>query len=159
MTVRYLLCYAEFNSYKGGCLVGNVYRIGELAQLAHVSRRTIDYYTNLGLLKAERSDSNYRYYDETALDTLKYIESYKKIHVPLCEIKELLQQRQSERQNKDVVMEQLSGISKQMHELEHELLQIRPLLDSLTDEQQQRLKQHLSTQTSALVHTLSVLLA
>jgi hypothetical protein len=56
-------------------------------------------------------------------------------------------------------MEQLSGISKQMHELEHELLQIRPLLDSLTDEQKRRLKQHLSTQTSALVHTLSVLLA
>ncbi|WP_232362250.1 MerR family transcriptional regulator, partial [Bacillus thuringiensis] len=28
-----------------------MYRIGQLALMAHVSKRTIDYYTNLGILK------------------------------------------------------------------------------------------------------------
>lgn len=136
-----------------------MYRIGELAQLAHVSRRTIDYYTNLGLLTAERSDSNYRYYDETALETLRCIEGYKKMHIPLCEIRELLKQQQVGNDYDDAVIEQIGEISKQLHELEHELMQIRPLLDSLDEEQRQRLRQHLSTQTSTLVHTLLLLLA
>ena len=52
-----------------------------------MSKRTIDYYTNLGILKAERSQSNYRYYDETAFETLQFIE-VQKMHMPLCEIKE-----------------------------------------------------------------------
>ena len=56
--------------------------------MAHVSKRTIDYYTNLGILKAERSQSNYRYYDETAFETLQFIEKCKEMHILLCEIKE-----------------------------------------------------------------------
>ncbi|MDQ7863620.1 MerR family transcriptional regulator [Peribacillus frigoritolerans] len=32
----------------------NVYRIGQLAELANVSRRTIDYYTQLGMLNYEK---------------------------------------------------------------------------------------------------------
>lgn len=39
-------------------------RIGDLAKATGVAKRTIDYYTNLGLLQAERSRTNYRYYGE-----------------------------------------------------------------------------------------------
>jgi MerR family copper efflux transcriptional regulator len=42
-----------------------LYKIGELAKLADVSSRTIDYYTKLNLIEPEkRSDTNYRLYSD-----------------------------------------------------------------------------------------------
>ena len=46
-------------------------RIGELAAITNVSKRTIDYYTNFGLLKAHRTPSNYRYYEREAIEKIK----------------------------------------------------------------------------------------
>lgn len=64
------------------------YKIGEIARLAGVSRRTIDYYTNLGLLKPARSESNYRYYSGDTLVRLKLIEGMKEKRLTLEEIRE-----------------------------------------------------------------------
>ena len=41
--------------------------------MAHVTKRTVDYYTNIGLLKAERSASNFRFYNEEALKRIYLI--------------------------------------------------------------------------------------
>lgn len=57
---------------------GALYRIGELASIANVSKRTIDYYTRLGLLKPQRTGANYRIYDENAVNELQFIEECKK---------------------------------------------------------------------------------
>ncbi|MBE3588778.1 MAG: MerR family transcriptional regulator [Thermoanaerobacteraceae bacterium] len=65
-----------------------LYKIGEIAKLAGVSRRTIDYYTNLGLLKPVRSETNYRYYSQETLYRLKIIEDMKRQRFTLEEIKE-----------------------------------------------------------------------
>ncbi|GAB6157264.1 MerR family transcriptional regulator [Desulfotomaculum varum] len=58
--------------------------------MAGVSRRTIDYYTNLGLLKPLRSESHYRYYTQDTLWRLKLIEGMKKQRYTLEEIKQTL---------------------------------------------------------------------
>jgi MerR family transcriptional regulator, copper efflux regulator len=59
--------------------VTNLLRIGELASAAGVSNRTIDFYTNLGLLQpAQRTDSGYRLYDPEAVEliaTIKQLEA------------------------------------------------------------------------------------
>jgi len=65
-------------------------RIGEVAQLSGVSTRTIDYYTNRGLLSVERSEKNYRLYSDSALQTLERIHQLKKQRLSIAEIKELL---------------------------------------------------------------------
>lgn len=65
-------------------------RIGEVAQLSGVSTRTIDYYTNRGLLSVERSEKNYRLYPDSALQTLERIHQLKKQRLSIAEIKELL---------------------------------------------------------------------
>lgn len=67
------------------------YRISELAELAGVTKRTVDYYTNLGLLKPDRSCSNYRYYDTLALNRLKFIVACKKRRLALSDIKDRLE--------------------------------------------------------------------
>nr|WP_279664487.1 MerR family transcriptional regulator [Ectobacillus ponti] len=134
----------------GGVCIGNVYRIGELAELAHVSKRTIDYYTNLGLLTAQRSQSNYRYYDEQALQTLRLIEHCKRMHMPLCEIKSLLEQR-AESQQAPMQVEELAQL---LRRIEGDLLHIQPQLRLLTAEQQEKLKRQLAPSVSALMQAL-----
>ncbi|GLY00437.1 MULTISPECIES: MerR family transcriptional regulator [Actinoplanes] len=49
-------------------------RIGELAAHAGVSTRTVDYYTQLGLLRTEqRTGGGFRLYDPAAVDTITTI--------------------------------------------------------------------------------------
>ncbi|MGH3858811.1 MerR family transcriptional regulator [Actinokineospora sp.] len=62
-------------------------RIGELATQAGVSTRTIDYYTNLGLIvPAERTPGNYRLYDPTAVEQVNTIRRLEAHGVSLDEI-------------------------------------------------------------------------
>ena len=42
-------------------------RIEEVCRLSGVSRRTLQYYDNEGILPVKRSEENYRLYDETAM--------------------------------------------------------------------------------------------
>ncbi|MGI2328309.1 MerR family transcriptional regulator [Planococcus sp. YIM B11945] len=65
-------------------------KIGEVAKLSGVSTRTIDYYTNLGLLSAERSEANYRLYPPASLQTLERIQILKKQRMSMAEIQEVL---------------------------------------------------------------------
>jgi DNA-binding transcriptional MerR regulator len=58
-----------------------------LAEKANVTKRTIDYYTALGLLKAERSPSNYRYYEYSSIERIAFIEKCKDDGLSLEEIK------------------------------------------------------------------------
>lgn len=54
--------------------MSNLLRIGELAARAGVSTRTVDYYTQLGLLQtAERTGGGFRLYDPAAVDTITTI--------------------------------------------------------------------------------------
>ncbi|MFJ8530322.1 MerR family transcriptional regulator [Bacillus pseudomycoides] len=133
-----------------------MYRIGQLAHLAHVSKRTIDYYTNLGILKAERSQSNYRYYDETAFETLQFIEKCKEMHMPLCEIKERVEEKKKLLGVNEHVSKQVNEVTEHIHRLETELTQLKPLLDGLTASQREKISKSLSGQTTALMQALSM---
>ncbi|OLN22420.1 MerR family transcriptional regulator [Domibacillus antri] len=66
-------------------------RIGQVAELSGLSSRTIDYYTQHGLLEYERSSSNYRLYPESVLQTLERIKLLKKQRMSIAEIKEAIQ--------------------------------------------------------------------
>ncbi|UEX90422.1 MerR family transcriptional regulator [Staphylococcus ratti] len=68
-----------------------MYTIKEMAELTHVSTRTLRYYDQIGLLKAHRKqDSEYRYYDSHHLDRLQQILIYRDMNVPLTQIKAIL---------------------------------------------------------------------
>lgn len=62
-------------------------RIGELAQKAGVTPRTIRYYENLGLLSPnERQGKGFRYYTDTELAKLQKIDCLKSLGLTLEEI-------------------------------------------------------------------------
>ncbi len=66
-------------------------QIGELANQAGVSQRTIHYYESLGILRpTKREGQGYRYYDHTALERLHKINVLKKLGLSLDEISQVI---------------------------------------------------------------------
>jgi MerR family transcriptional regulator, copper efflux regulator len=133
---------------------GAVYRIGELAELANVTKRTIDYYTKLGLLQAERSASNYRYYTEDVLADLRYIEECKKSHIPLEEIKEKIQYRKECVGAEEELYHKAEHVEELMKQLNIELSEIMPVLEKINQERKNIISNKLTPQSKTLVQSL-----
>ncbi|WP_026021935.1 MerR family transcriptional regulator [Bacillus timonensis] len=131
--------------------------MGELAREANVSKRTIDYYTQLGILTPERSDSNYRFYGAEAVETLHLVSQYKELNIPLLEIKEKVELLKTTRVEQEKVLKYTQDLSKRMEYLETELKEMKPILDSLSKEEQKNVMNKMSTQSMALAKLLMVL--
>lgn len=105
----------------------NLLQIGELAQRADVSHRTIHYYERIGLLRpAEREGVGYRYYDEQAVQRLEKIAALKKLGLTLDEIGQVI----------DLYFEDASGIKGKeqvLKILEAQLIATRSKLGELHD--------------------------
>ncbi|MFC3883437.1 MerR family transcriptional regulator [Bacillus songklensis] len=133
-----------------------MYRIGELAEVAHVTKRTIDYYTNLGLLKAERNASNYRCYSQEALEDLRFIETCKQQQLSLQEIKEALARKKQEKQP-DIV-HQANDVADQIKYLKENVEDLLPLIEKLEDHEKRLILKRLSPESVTLIHSLLMLL-
>ncbi|WP_257984414.1 MerR family transcriptional regulator [Neobacillus cucumis] len=128
--------------------------MGELAEIAHMSKRTIDYYTSIGLLVAERSKANYRIYSDEALDDLKFIEECKNLHFPLDEIKRKLEMRKAKNLRDSEVEKHVSAVTQQMKQLHNDLFDLIPILEKLDEEQKEMLTLNLSLLRTALMKSL-----
>ncbi|MCI9677268.1 MAG: MerR family transcriptional regulator [Lachnospiraceae bacterium] len=65
--------------------------VNEVSKLTGVSIRTLQYYDKINLLKPSRyTESGYRLYDDTALETLQQILLFRELEFPLKEIKEII---------------------------------------------------------------------
>jgi MerR family transcriptional regulator, copper efflux regulator len=127
--------------------------------LAHVTKRTIDHYTNIGLLKAERSASNYRYYTEEALKRIRVIEEYKKKGLSLMDIKLLLQEGSSSSFQRDHLLDKTDRVLQQLKELNMNLEHVVPLVEKLNEQDKKLLKSRFSPESVSLMHSLLMLLS
>ncbi|MGJ3197726.1 MerR family transcriptional regulator [Peribacillus frigoritolerans] len=135
--------------------VGNeTLKIGELAEMANVTKRTVDYYTNLGLLKAERSASNYRYYSVGELERLRRIEGYKRENLSLEDIKEILKKDKGAASAIEAKGLQLKN---KMDGLNEELQEYISLIEK-DGKSELLLKKQISRESMALIQSLLVLL-
>ena len=75
-------------------------RIKEVCELAGVSKRTLQFYDDEGLLVASRTDSNERVYSDESLERLWRIMLYKQMRFKLSEIKELINLSEQDQQQK-----------------------------------------------------------
>lgn len=65
--------------------------VNEVSKLTGVSVRTLHYYDSIGLLKPTLlTESDYRLYDDTALERLQHILLFRELEFPLKEIKRIL---------------------------------------------------------------------
>jgi len=70
-------------------------RIGELAERAGTSVKTIRYYDRIGVLRPEeRSESGYRLYGEDALDRYRFVRAAQAVGLRLGEIREIIALRE-----------------------------------------------------------------
>ncbi|WHZ00139.1 MerR family transcriptional regulator [Peribacillus simplex] len=135
--------------------IGNeTLKIGELAEMANVTKRTVDYYTNLGLLKAERSASNYRYYSVGELERLRRIEGYKRENLSLEDIKELLKK---DNEDTSAIEEKGLQLKNKMDGLNEELQEFISLIEK-DGKSELLLKEQISRESIALIQSLLVLL-
>ncbi|WP_207649727.1 MerR family transcriptional regulator [Desulfosporosinus hippei] len=114
-----------------------MYKIGEISNLAGVSKRTIDYYSTMGLLKPVRAESNYRYYSEESLVRLKFIEDLKSNRFTLEEIKEqlsLLDNKLSQVKQEGVMIN-TDLIVNQVKQLENQIIRLQPKLINMESNQ------------------------
>ena len=91
-------------------------KTNDVSRLAGVSRRTLQYYDDEGLLPVERSSQNYRLYSDSDLERIWEILIYKEMDFELREIKQLLSLPEEQRKQK--MDEQKERIRSQMSELE-----------------------------------------
>lgn len=139
-----------------------LYKIGELAKEANVSKRTIDYYTQIGLLHVETtSASNYRLYSEKAIEDIRFIEACKELHMSLQEIKERLELKRSDTRCNDKQKQCLKHaeiLASHMKQLEYEIKELKPIFDQLNEDSQMKISDHISSQSKALMKTLNLLI-
>lgn len=106
--------------------MSSLMQIGELAERAKVSHRTIHYYERLGLLSpTERAGAGYRYYDEIAVKRLEKIAALKRLGLSLDEIATVI----------DLYFEDASGVKgkeKVLEILENQLAKTNAQLEELT---------------------------
>ena len=126
-------------------------KIGELAQQANVTKRTIDYYTRIGLLKAERSASNYRYYNKETVQLIIEIEQLKKQGLSLQEIAKQLNIEQAQYEEVDI-----QAIRIHMQELEKEVKLLAAELEKNPDASS-AIKKNVLPESVALMQSLLLL--
>lgn len=105
----------------------------------------------MGLLEAERSASNYRYYAPTMIDRLHYIEQRKQDGLSLEEI-------QAELQIKPYEEIDVQTIRLKMQNLEHDVATLLAQLDKQDQQDIQSIKKNVSTESIALMQSLLLLI-
>lgn len=127
-------------------------KIGELAEITHVTKRTIDYYTNLGLLKAERSPSNYRYYEFSSIERIRLIEQRKAEGMSLDQIKHEVIERFAEEIDVFELRLKMKG-------LEKEVSAVLAQLDKADQNRFNEIKKKISPESLSLIQTLLLFLS
>ena len=89
----HVIGYARY-AEKGKAVVK---KTSEISRIAGISRRTLQFYDDEGVVKAERSEINYRLYNERALGELWEVMIYKEAGMELKEIKELMRVPEQEK--------------------------------------------------------------
>ncbi|ONK22740.1 hypothetical protein BLX87_15250 [Bacillus sp. VT-16-64] len=126
--------------------------MGELADKTNVTKRTIDYYTNLGLLKAERSASNYRYYDPSSIERIEFIEKRKQDGMSLDDIKKEIIAKYSEEVDVLELRLKIKGLEKEVSE-------ILAQLEKTDKKKYDDIKKKISHESLSLIQTLLLLLS
>ncbi len=135
-----------------------LYRIGELAKVAGVSERTIDYYTKLGLIVPEsRTEKNYRLYSYETSARLVRINLLKQEKYTLEEIKEKLDKWNMITEEAQV-SDKLTHLELHMLQLEKEVRELSPLIEQMKPGQARRMLTQLLPQGAAVIEALKLLL-
>lgn len=109
-------------------------RIGEVAEQAAVTTKTIRYYESIGILPTpDRTTSGYRSYGASTLERLRFIRDAQATGLTLTEIKSILELKgQGERScehTRSLLQRQLAEIDVQIERLQSARRELRELME------------------------------
>ena len=107
----------------------NLFRIGEVAKMFHLSVSSLRHYENIGLLIPEyiSKESGYRYYSTEQFEILNTIRYLRALDMPLSEIESFLRDRDIDsmeeklRQQKEIVVKKQQELKRIEKKIEHRL--------------------------------------
>lgn len=107
--------------------------IGEVARRSGLSRSTLLYYHRRGLLQpVNRSGGNYRLYSSADVERLKRICLYRKMGVPLRDIRPLVDPRGDEAPAEIILRKRLAMLEEEIERCQSQQQQIVRLLEQLS---------------------------
>lgn len=110
------------------------YTVNQLAELSGVSRRTLRYYDEIGLLRPERVNFNgYRIYGQVQVDLLQQILFYRELGLSLEEIGRLVKDPEFDREK--ALSGHLKALLEKKNQLELLIGNVRKTLESLRGEE------------------------
>lgn len=123
-------------------------KIGQVAEATGLSKRTIDYYTSLGLLTTERTPAGYRLYTEDVVQHIQKIEYLKTQRLSLQEILAFFTER--EVKTGDAIYQEVQQLQESVNGLEQRLMQS-------TDYEKQEIRLELSQRLTLIASLIAQL--
>lgn len=117
-----------------------VYTVKQLADLAGVSRRTLHYYDEIGLLHPSSVGENgYRYYDEEAVLRLQQILFFRELGFSLDDIRDIVDQAefdvlQALRAHKQALRDQVERLNSLIHTIDKTMSHLKGEIEMNADE-------------------------
>ena len=108
----------------------NLFPIGEVSKLFHISVSSLRHYENIGLLTPEyiSPDSGYRYYGTEQFEVLNTIRYLRALDIPLTEIEDFLKNKDIDRIEEKLQQQKQAVVKKQQ-----ELKRIEQKIDGSAD--------------------------
>ena len=95
--------------------------IKDLSKKLKITSRAIRHYEEIGIITSKRMENNYRYFDESNLDKLKFLVRARKLGFSLEECKELIKLFENDNRKsenvRNIAKNKLENIDKQIQEL------------------------------------------
>ena len=95
--------------------------IKDLSKKLKITTRAIRHYEEIGIITSKRMENNYRYFDESNLDKLKFLVRARKLGFSLEECKELIKLFENDNRKsenvRNIAKNKLENIDKQIKEL------------------------------------------
>lgn len=116
------------------------YTVNQVAQIAGVSRRTLHYYDEIGLLKPTSvGDNGYRYYEESAILRLQQILFFREMDFCLSDITDMMNQpnfdmRHALQTHRIALMQRVGRLNKLIKTLDQTLLHLNGELNMTTED-------------------------
>lgn len=127
-----------FSEEGKGASVDDSWSIGELAERAGVTVKTVRFYSDRGLLpEARRSAGGHRRYGPEALDRLRLIRSLRALDLPVPDVGRVLDQEEA---LEDVIAGQLRELGSRMAALRWREAALQLLRDAAPEERAERLR-------------------
>ena len=97
--------------------------IQQVAKKLNITTRTIRYYEDLGIIKSNRLENNYRVYDTENYDKLKFLVRARNLGFSLKECKELIKLFENDTRKsasvRDIAKKKLNDLKLQIKELDN----------------------------------------